>query len=84
MINQTLRAVDLQALTPTLFHPTGPSTLPNSEDPVQYLIQHGYTQVTTYQPSSRFWTFQWIEGAWLLALSLLVLGTTIWRVRRAT
>jgi hypothetical protein len=84
MINQTLRAVDLQALTPTLFHPTGPSTLPNSEDPVQYLIQHGYTQVTTYQPASRFWTFQWIEGAWLLALSLLVLGTTIWRVRRAT
>ena len=84
MINQTLRAVDLQALTPTLFHPTGPSTVPNSEDPVQYLIQHGYTQITTYQPASRFWPFQWIEGTWLLALSLLLLGTTIWRVRRAT
>jgi ABC-type transport system involved in multi-copper enzyme maturation permease subunit len=82
MINQTLRAVDLQALTPTLFHPTGPSTLPSSEDPVQYLIQHGYTQITTYQPASRLWPFQWIEGSWLLALSLLLLATTVWRVRR--
>jgi hypothetical protein len=81
MINQTLHAVDLQALTPTLFHP-GPSTPPNFEDPVQYLIQHGYTQLTTYQPASRFWPFQWIEGSWLLALSLLLIATTVWRVRR--
>jgi ABC-type transport system involved in multi-copper enzyme maturation permease subunit len=81
MINQTLSAVGIQELTPTLFHP-GPSTPPNFEGPVQYLIQHGYTQLTTYQPASRFWPFQWIEGSWLLALSLLLIATTVWRVRR--
>ena len=81
MINQTLSAVDVQALTPTLFH-AGPSSPPNFGDPVQYLIQHGYTQITTYQPASRFWRFQWIEGSWLLALSLLLLAATISRVRR--
>ena len=35
----------------------------------QCLSQHGYTQWTSYQPASRFWPFQWIEGGWLLALS---------------
>ena len=81
MINQTLSAVGIEALSLSLFHPS-PSTPPNFEDPIQYLIQHGYTQVTTYQPAGRFWPFQWIEGGWLLALSLILLATTIWRVRR--
>jgi hypothetical protein len=31
----------------------------------QCLGQHGYTQWTSYQPASRFWPFQWIEGGWL-------------------
>jgi len=46
------------------------------------LAPHGYTQWTSYQPASRFWPFQWIEGGWLLALSVLLLGITIWLVRR--
>jgi hypothetical protein len=49
---------------------------------VQYLIQQGYTQLTTYQPAGRFWTFQWIEGGWLMTLSLLLIATTLWLVRR--
>jgi hypothetical protein len=48
----------------------------------QCLAQHGYTQWTSYQPASRFWSFQWIEGGWLLALSALLITTTIWLVRR--
>jgi len=48
----------------------------------QCLAQHGYTQWTSYQPLSRFWSFQWIEGGWLLALSVLLIATTIWLVRR--
>ena len=48
----------------------------------QYLTHHGYTQWTKYQPASRFWPFQWIEGGWLLALSLLLLAATVWLVRR--
>jgi hypothetical protein len=51
-------------------------------DILHYLVQHGYTQWTSYQPASRFWPFQWIEGGWLLALSVLLIAATIWLVRR--
>jgi hypothetical protein len=46
-----------------------------------YLTQHGYTFWVSYQPGSRFWPFQWIEGGWLLALSVLLVATTVWLVR---
>ncbi len=48
----------------------------------QLLAQHGYTHWTSYQPSSRFWPLQWIEGGWLLALSVLLIAVTVWLVRR--
>jgi hypothetical protein len=51
-------------------------------DVLRYLAQHGYTQWTSYQPASRFWPFQWIEGGWLLALSVLLIAVTVWLVRR--
>jgi len=47
---------------------------------VAYLTRHGYTQWTSYQPASRFWPFQWIEGGWLLALSVLLIAATVWLV----
>jgi hypothetical protein len=50
--------------------------------PAQYLLHHGFAQLTSYQPASRFWPFQWIEGGWLLALSLLLIAVTVWLVRR--
>jgi len=50
--------------------------------PAQCLTQHGYTAWTSYQPGSRFWPFQWIEGGWLLALSVLLIAATVWLVRR--
>jgi ABC-type transport system involved in multi-copper enzyme maturation permease subunit len=51
----------------------------------QCLAQHGYTHWTSYQPAIRFWPFQWIEGGWLLALSVLLIVATVWLVhRRAT
>jgi hypothetical protein len=50
--------------------------------PAQCLTQHGYTLWTSYQPGSRFWPFQWIEGGWLLALSMLLIAATVWLVRR--
>jgi hypothetical protein len=49
---------------------------------VQCLARHGYAEWHSYQPASRFWPFQWIEGGWLLALSVLLIATTIWLVRR--
>jgi hypothetical protein len=42
----------------------------------------GYTQWTTYQPETRYWHFQFIEGGWLLVLSLLLIAATVWLVRR--
>jgi hypothetical protein len=49
---------------------------------VQWFTQHGYTQWTSYQPATRFWPLQIIEGGWLVALSLLLIAATIWLVRR--
>ena len=60
----------------------GPNTFQKGIDPVQYLTQHGYTLWTNYQPAGRFWPFQWIEGGWLLALSVLLIAATVWLVRR--
>jgi hypothetical protein len=50
--------------------------------PTQCLIQHGYTHWASFQPVSRFWPFQWIEGGWLLALSMLLITLTVLLVRR--
>ena len=60
----------------------GPNTFQTVLNPVRYLTQHGYTNWTRYQPASRFWPFQWIEGGGLLALSLLLIAATVWLVRR--
>jgi hypothetical protein len=63
---------------------TGPNRFQTHIDPFQWLFQHGYTEWTSYQPASRYWPFQFIEGGWLLALSLLLIAATIWLVRRRT
>ena len=36
----------------------------------------------TYQPGSRYWTFQWIETAMFLALALALAGVGFWRITR--
>jgi hypothetical protein len=51
-------------------------------DPVQYLLNHGYTQWTSFQPDNRYWTFQGIEFGWLLIVSLVLLTATLWLIRR--
>jgi ABC-type transport system involved in multi-copper enzyme maturation permease subunit len=48
----------------------------------QYLVKHGYVQVTSYQPPSRFWLFQWIESGWLLVLAAVLISISVWMVRR--
>jgi hypothetical protein len=45
------------------------------------LARRGYTKLASYQPGSRFWHFQLIEGGWLLALALLLGAATVWLVR---
>jgi hypothetical protein len=34
------------------------------------------------RPGSRFWEFRLIVGGWLLALSAVLAGVTVWLVRR--
>ena len=80
-LNQVLQAVGVKASSPGVFQGQG-SSLGGHVNPVRYLVQHGFTQMTSYQPASRFWTFQFIEGGWLLALSLLLIIATVWLVRR--
>jgi ABC-type transport system involved in multi-copper enzyme maturation permease subunit len=60
----------------------GKGGVPKSVTVWQYLAHHGCTRLTTYQPASRFWPFQWIEAGWLLGLSVLCIGVTVWLVRR--
>jgi len=60
----------------------GPGHGPKAVGLAECLTQHGYTQWTSYQPASRFWAFQWIEGGWLLVLSVLLIAVTVWLVRR--
>jgi hypothetical protein len=62
-----------------------PASVQNSRSPnafTDWLTQHGYTLWQTVQPDSRFWQFQLIEGGWLLAVSALLIGATVWMVRR--
>jgi hypothetical protein len=54
---------------------------PNQGAVTAYLTAHHYTQWASYQPESRYWHFQFIEGGWLLALSLILLAATVWLVR---
>ena len=72
----------LQQICPPPPPGAGPGNFSKSGFVAHCLSQHGYTQWTSYQPASRFWPFQLIEGGWLLALSLLLIGSTIWLVRR--
>jgi hypothetical protein len=60
----------------------GKGGIPKSLTVWRYLAQHGFEQLTSYQPASRFWAFQWFEGGWLLALSVLLIAATVWLVRR--
>jgi hypothetical protein len=62
--------------------PVGVFGKPSHQTFFRCLSQHGYTTWTRYQPASRFWPFQWIEGGWLLALSVLLIAVTVWVVRR--
>lgn len=78
-INAVLDSVGARAAGGEVTVPTPRSS---GVDPVQYLLQHGYQQVTSYQPDGRFWTFQWIEFGWLTAVAVLLLAASLWLLRR--
>jgi hypothetical protein len=60
----------------------GPSpSAPSSPACTAYLASLHLRQTVTYQPASRYWTFQWIETAIYLALALLLAGLCFLRIR---
>jgi hypothetical protein len=62
--------------------PPGPLGKPSVQSFAQCAAQHGYTQLTRYQPASRFWPFQFIETGIFVALAAVLLALVIWRVHR--
>jgi hypothetical protein len=46
------------------------------------LARHGFRELVTYQPASRFWLFQGYETAIFLALAVGLAGLCFWWVRR--
>ena len=46
----------------------------------QCLASHGFRQMLTYQPASRFWAFQGIEAAIFVVLAAALVGFAIWWV----
>jgi hypothetical protein len=81
-INQVLEKVGVQINGSSQSLAKGSVLGRTNMGPVQYLLHHGFTQWMSYQPASRFWPFQWIEGGWLLALSVILMGAAVWRVHR--
>jgi hypothetical protein len=51
-------------------------------DPHTYLVTLGWKRVISYQPASRFWTFQLIEAGLFVALAVAVVLATLWLIRR--
>jgi hypothetical protein len=56
----------------------------DADDALAYLHQHGIRSLEVYQPGDRFWTFQLIEAALLIALAAVLLGVAVWLVHRRT
>ncbi len=44
------------------------------------LASHGFHQLVTFQPDTRFWAFQGIEAAIFVVLAAALIGFTFWRV----
>jgi hypothetical protein len=62
-----------------------PGPGPGSSSPgagPQCLPQHGFTEWWSYQPPTRYWPFQGIEGGTLLVLAVVLIAATVWLVHR--
>ena len=44
------------------------------------MAAHGFHQLITYQPDSRFWVFQGIEATGFIVMAIALIGFAFWRV----
>ncbi len=61
---------------------TGIGFVPQATGRIGDLVLSINSNVITYQPADRFWTFQFIEAGIFLALTTTALGATIWLLHR--
>ena len=59
-----------------------PATSQSGDAFTNWLLAHGYRVGQDVQPNARFWRFQLTEGGWLLTVSALLIGGSVWLVRR--
>lgn len=64
----------------TVFHTCASAAGATKTDAFQCIHNHGWLAFTTYQPPDRFWPFQGLEAALLVALALALLALAIWWV----
>jgi ABC-type transport system involved in multi-copper enzyme maturation permease subunit len=76
-------AVDTIPPSPSLSPSAGPCAPRQGLSPcLAEVTRLGYRQQVTYQPSSRYWPFQWYETGIYTALTLGLAGLCFWRIRR--
>ncbi len=50
----------------------------NSRACAAWMARFHLRELISYEPASRFWTFQWVETGIFLAVALALAGTCIW------
>jgi hypothetical protein len=60
----------------------GPKLVHTRDQMDACLARNGFRVTNTYQPASRYWTFQWIEAGIFLAIAALLVAAAIVLVRR--
>ena len=76
-------AIDTIPPSPSLSPSAGPCAPQQGPSPcLAEITRLGYRQQVTYQPSSRFWPFQWYETGIYTAVTLGLAGLCFWRIRR--
>jgi hypothetical protein len=78
----TLRQSCPKGCNATMGLDTVPPQTGHIGDWVLSVVTPGKLVVTTYQPASRFWHFQFIEAGIFVALTAAALGVTIWLLHR--
>jgi hypothetical protein len=71
--------------TPPRSTPTGAQARPGNPDAFRACVTKmsaRFHEAVTYQPASRYWTFQWYETAIFVALALILAGISFWWIRR--
>ena len=59
-----------------------PNVVVNGNEPTSCFTKHGWQSVEFYQPASHYWILQWREAGLYAGAVLIILGLSVWAVRR--